>query len=277
MDGPLTDAGGTSLVTYRDFVAAFRQLGLERGNRVLVHASLSAFGEVAGGPDAIVGALLETFDCVVMPAFTLRTLIVPPIGPADNALDYENDGGNNQDAEFWRRDLPADREIGAVAESLRLHPDSRRSIHPALSFSGVGAEKYLEQQTIGDPLAPIGALADDDGDVLLLGVEHRANVALHYAEQKADRRQFVRWALTGEGVVECRNFPGCSDGFHVLRQRLSGVVRTAQVGPGSVHAVPLRDLVHVVVGWIREDPTALLCDRPSCKRCRVVRQSVRVS
>lgn len=264
------------MVTYREFVAAFRRLGLDRGNRVLVHASLSAFGEVVGGADAIVGALLETFESVLMPAFTRRTLVVPPVGPADNALDYDTDGRHNVEAEFWRLDLPADREIGAVAEALRLHPDSRRSIHPALSFAGVSAEKYLEQQTLEDPLAPVGALADDDGDVLLLGVDHRVNVALHYAERKAGRRQFVRWALTREGVVECPNFPGCSDGFHALRRRLDGVGRWAEVGPGTIHAVPLRDLVHLAVGWIREEPTALLCDRPSCKRCQIVRQSVRV-
>lgn len=276
MEGPLKAEGGKPLVTYREFVAAFRRLGLDRGNRVLVHASLSAFGEVVGGADAIVGALLETFESVVMPSFTLRTLIVPPVGPPDNALDYD-DGADNREAEFWRPDLPADRDIGAVAEALRLHPDARRSIHPALSFVGVGAEKYLEQQSLEDPLAPVGALAEDDGDVLLLGVNHRVNVALHFAEQKAGRRQFIRWALTDEGVVECPNFPGCSDGFYAFRQRLEGVGRWAEVGPGTVQAVPLRDLVHLVVGWIRQEPTALLCDRPSCKRCEVVRQSVRVS
>lgn len=265
------------MITYRDFVSAFRRLGLDRGNRVLAHASLSAFGEVAGGAEAVVGAMVSTFDTVMMPAFTFRTMVIPAVGPEDNALDYESGRQGSREAEFWHPDLPPDRDVGAVAKALRLHPEAQRSSHPVLSFSGVGAQKYLETQTLEEPLAPIGALADDDGDVLLLGVDHRVNTAVHYAERKAGRRRFVRWALTASGVLECPNFPGCSDGFYVLRERVGGVRRQVDLGPGTVEAIPLRDLVHIVTGWIREDPTALLCDRPACRRCRAVRESVRVT
>ncbi|MDX1601127.1 MAG: AAC(3) family N-acetyltransferase [Anaerolineales bacterium] len=264
------------MITYRDFVSAFRRLGLDRGNRVLAHASLSAFGEVVGGAEAVVGAMVSTFDTVIMPAFTTRTMIVPPVGPENNALDYDAGGQNTAHAEFWDLDLPPDRDVGAVAHALRLHPEAQRSSHPILSFSGVGAQKYLEAQTVENPLAPIGALADDDGDVLLLGVDHRVNIAAHYAEQKAGRRQFVRWALTSAGILECQNYPGCSDGFYVLNDRLSGVRRRVDLGHGVVESVPLRDLIHIVTGWIREDPTAMLCDRPSCRHCQAVRQSVQV-
>lgn len=264
------------MVTYRDFVAAFRDLGLGRGNRVLAHASLSAFGEVVGGAEAVVGAMVSTFDAVMMPAFTSGTMVVPPVGPDDNALDYERDRTQEPVAEFWHPNLEADRDIGAVAEALRLHPEASRSSHPLLSFAGVGAQEELELQSLEDPLAPIGALADKDGDVLLLGVDQRVNVAVHYAEQKAGRRQFVRWSLTPEGVLECPNIPGCSDGFHTLTKRLTGVRRRTDLGHGTIEAVPLRDLIHIVTGWIREEPRALLCDRPSCRRCKVVRQSVGV-
>lgn len=264
------------MISYRDFVTAFRRLGLDRGNRVLAHASVSAFGEVVGGAEAIVGAMLGTFDTVMMPAFTLRTMVVPPVGPENNALDYQARHEKSEQAEFWQPNLPTDRDVGRVAEALRLHPEAGRSSHPMLSFTGVGAQKYLQLQTVADPLAPVGALADDDGDLLLLGVDHRVNVAVHYAEQKAGRRQFVRWALTQSGVAECPHFPGCSDGFYALRERLSGVRRVVDVGHGTVEAVPLRDMIHVVTGWIRQEPTALLCDRPSCRRCQAVRQSVRV-
>lgn len=264
------------MITYRDFVSAFRRLGLDQGNRVLAHASLSAFGEVVGGAEAVVGAMVSAIDTVIMPAFTTRTMVVPPVGPENNALDYETRGHNSVEAEFWHPDLSPDRDVGAVAQALRLHPEARRSSHPILSFTGIGAQKYLEAQTLKDPMAPIGELADDDGDVLLLGVDHRVNIAAHYAEQKAGRRQFVRWALTSAGIQECPSYPGCSDGFYVLSERLSGVRRRVDLGHGVVEAVPLRDLIHIVTGWIREDPTALLCDRPSCRRCQAVRQSVQV-
>lgn len=260
------------MVTYRDLVAGFRRLGLRENSHVIAHASLSAFGEVIGGAETVVGALVGTFESVVMPAFTLRTMVTPPVGPEANALAYGGDFERNELAEFYRPALPADRAMGVVAESLRLHPEASRSHHPILSFAGVNAQSALEAQTLEEPLGLVGAMAEADGDVLLLGVDHRANASLHYAERLAGRRQFTRWALTPSGVVECPNVPGCADGFNAIAPRLAGIRRQVTIGAASVQALPLRDLLHLAVGWIREEPHALLCQRPNCQRCRAVRE-----
>ncbi len=262
------------MVTYRDLVIGLRELDLGSESRVIAHASLSAFGEVAGGAATVVGALATSFERVIMPTFTYRTMIIPEVGPPDNAIDYSKGEALNRKAEFWRPDFPADRLMGAVAEGLRRHPQASRSTHPILSFAGIHAEEALEIQSLESPLAPIGAMADLDADVLLLGVDHTKNTSLHYAEKLAGRKQFVRWALTPEGVVTCPGWPGCSDGFQAITARLSGVARRARIGSARVETVPLRDLIHTAVGWIREDPRALLCDRIGCERCREVRASV---
>lgn len=265
------------MTTYRDFVSAFRRLGLGEGSRVLVHGSLSAFGEVMGGADTVVGAMVGTFETVMMPAFTFRTMVVPPVGPPNNAVSYQQEPGQNEMADFFKPDLPADRSIGVLAETLRQHPEAERSHHPILSFTGVNAERYLEVQTLEEPLAPIGQLADADGDVLLLGVDHRSDCAIYYAERQAGRHRFTRWALTPDGVVECPNMPGCPDGFRRINERLSGIRRRTELGQARLEAVPLRDLIHLTSGWIRQEPMALLCDRPSCPRCSAVRAVVEVS
>jgi aminoglycoside 3-N-acetyltransferase len=264
------------MISYRDFVSAFRELGLGQGSRVLAHASLSAFGEVVGGAETVVGAMVGTLETVMMPAFTFRTMVVPQLGPADNALNYEQEPGQNELAEIFHPDLPADRAVGAVAEKLRQQPEASRSYHPILSFSGIHAERFLEVQTLDDPLAPIGQLADADGDLLLLGVDHQSDWAIHYAEQQAGRHTFTRWALTRRGVVECPNVPGCPDGFRKIGERLSGIRRRTQLGEAWLEAVPLRDLIHTASAWIRQEPLALLCDRPSCPRCSAVRSVVAV-
>lgn len=264
------------MVTYRDLVSAFRRLGLGPQSHVIAHASLSAFGEVVGSSETIVGAMVATFESVTMPTFTTRTMIVPPVGPPDNAIDYQADAANNDIASIYRPDMPADRSMGIVAETLRLHPDARRSMHPILSFSGVNSEPFLETQSIEEPLAPIGALAEADADVLLLGVDQRANVSIHYAEQQVGRRTFVRWALTPDGVQRCPKWLGCSDGLGAIGPRLAGISRSIHVGPAKVQVIPLRDLVHLVTSWLREEPLALLCDRPSCARCAAVRASIPV-
>jgi aminoglycoside 3-N-acetyltransferase len=264
------------MLTYRDFTRAFEELGLGSHSLVIVHASIASFEEVAGGADTVVGSLLSTCGTVITPAFTYRTMVMPPVGPPDNAIDYGSADEENLAAEFYRLDMPADVAMGVVAETLRQHSMAKRSDHPLLSFSGVNAEEALQSQTLEDPLTPIGWLAEYDGDVLLLGVGHTVNTSLHFAEKKAGRKQFLRWALTPQGVVACPGWPGCSDGFQAITPRLEGVVRRVEFGGSAAEVVPLRDLIHIAVSWIHEDPRALLCDRLGCERCASVRASVRV-
>ena len=77
--------------------------------------------------------------------------------------------------------MPADTLMGVVPETLRRWPEARRSMHPILSFTGIRAEKILGTQTIEDPFAPIRALVELDGWVLLLGVDHTTNTSIHFA------------------------------------------------------------------------------------------------
>ncbi len=261
------------MVSYRDFVAAFRDLGMGTQSRVIAHASLSAFGQVAGGAQTLIGALLATCETVCMPSFTYNTMIIPPVGPPDNAMNYDLSLTLNPTAEIFSRKMPVDPTLGVVAEAFRRHPQSRRSNHPILSFSGVNAQAALAAQSLEEPLAPIGWLAEQDGDVLLLGVGHTANTSLHYAEMLAGRRQFTRWALTRQGTVTCPGFPGCSAGFEAIESRLRGVARKVELGSGVIQYIPLRDLINVATGWLRTDPLAMLCKHKECRRCQTIRDA----
>jgi aminoglycoside 3-N-acetyltransferase len=261
------------MISYRDFVAAFRDLGLGTQSRVIAHASLSAFGQVSGGAQTLIGALLATNESVCMPSFTYRTMIIPPVGPADNAIDYNRGAAMNPMAEIFSTKMPVDPVLGVVAEAFRNHPESRRSNHPILSFSGVNADPGLAAQSLEEPLAPIGWLAEQDGDVLLIGTNHTANTSLHYAEKVGGRRQFTRWALTRQGTVCCPDFPGCSACFQEIRPRLRGVVRRVQLGPGLIECVPIRDLVNITTGWLRAEPLAMLCIQEHCRLCSAIRNA----
>ena len=152
-----------------------------------------------------------------------------------------------------------------------------RSSHPILSFAGLGADEMLETQTIEEPFAPIDALAKAGGDGGILGSDPPANVALHLAERRAGRKQFIRWALTPQGVVECPGFPGCSRGFGVLDGKLTGVVQSGKIGSFPIARIPLRDLLNTASAWIREDPQALLCENQNCPFCTAVRRFNRTS
>jgi aminoglycoside 3-N-acetyltransferase len=246
--------------------------GLDIGRApVIVHASLKAFGQVEGGAETVVAALLETFEIILAPVFTYKTMITPRVGPADNGLIYGSDGNRNRMAEFFDSSMPADKLMGIIPETLRRHPGARRSNHPILSFTGVNAERFLTAQTLTEPLAPLMALAEADGWVVLLGVDHTTNTSIHCAERLAGRRTFVRWALTPQGVVECPNFPGCSAGFQAIARDLEKDTRQATIGETTVQAVQLKTLFPAVIRRIEEDPLALLCQQEDCGRCNQIR------
>ena len=265
------------MLTYRDLITGLRGLDIASDRPVIVHASLSAFGEVHGGADTVVGGLISSFDSIVMPVFTYKTMLTPELGPADNAILYGSGKETNKLAEIYDPGMPADTMMGSVAETLRKHPNARRSAHPILSFAGVNAEPYLDAQTIEAPLLPIQKLIDDEGWVLLMGVDQTVNTSIHYCERLVGRKQFTRWALTSGGVVTCPAFPGCSDGFEAITPLLGEVARRVRLGAGMIQAIPLVNLVDAVHAMIKGNPVALLCERESCPRCSAVRASVALS
>ena len=272
-------ANPTQIVTYRDLIRGLRQLDLPRPAAVIAHASLSAFGQVNGGASTVIGALLSCVDTLIMPTFTFKTELIPEVGPKNNGLIYGSGKDTNRMAEFYTPQMPADTLMGVVAETLRLMPAAKRSSHPILSFSGINATAALQSQTLQDPLAPIGFLAEQNGWVLLLGVDHSVNTSIHYGEKLAGRKQFLRWAITPDGANKCRaqecpSYPGCSDGFQAISPRLDEVSRRVVIGQAVVQAIPLIELLSAVQATLAEDPLALLCGRVDCARCISVRIEV---
>lgn len=255
---------------YTDLLAAFQALRLQDAP-VIAHASLRPFGFIEGGAEAVLDSMLACFAGVIMPTFTYRTEIIPDVGPPNNGITYGSGQAQNRLAEPFHPGMPADRMMGILAETLRSHPSATRTAHPILSFAGIRADSILFSQTLYEPLAPVEALAELDGWAVLINVDHTVNTSIHYAEKLAGRKQFVRWALSGDRVVECPNYPGDSMGFHALEPHLAYEARRVQVGDGFVEAVPLQGLFEVVQELIKKDPLALLCERIDCERCNGLR------
>ncbi len=262
-------------ITHREIVLALRELGLNRDSDVIAHISLSAFGHVRGGAESMLGALLAVCGTVILPAFTYQTMVCPEVGPPNNACVYGNHAEENSRAVMFTPDLPADRGMGQVAEVLRRRPGTLRSAHPALSFAGVGAhaKAILDAQSLENPLGPLEWLHDHGGDVLLLGVDHRVNTAIHLAEKLAGRKQFIRWAVGVDRAFRLPGFPGCSNGFNVIAGKLAWITHQATLGTATLQRLPVKGLVQVARQIISTDPLALLCDDPACERCNAVRQS----
>jgi aminoglycoside 3-N-acetyltransferase len=262
------------MVSFREIELGLRGLNINSQTPVIVHSSLSAFGDVAGGAETVLGALMRSYHAIMMPSFTYKTMITPAVGPEHNGIVYGSGRQNNLMAEFFQPNMPADRLMGTISEALRLRPQSQRSKHPILSFCGIHVDEALNKQSLFQPLAPIQELANQQAWVILIGVDQSVNTSLHLAERLSGRQQFTRWALTPQGIQECPNFPGCSDGFNAIEPYLSTIKRSLQIGKATVEAFPLLQMLDISLELLRKMPTALLCEMTGCERCHAVREVV---
>lgn len=261
------------MLGFAELKHAFDELGLA-DKPVIVHASLKKFGTIQGWAETVTQALLSSFKGVIVPAFTYKPMVTPGVGPPNNGITYGSDRDGNKMAERFSPYMPPDKMMGSLPNALVHDKDAVRTSHPILSFAGIRADKYLTAQTLFNPLAPIGALAEDDGWVVLLNVDHSVNTSIHYGEKLAGRRQFVRWALLADRIVECPGFPGDSSGFTAIEEHILPHTRRVDLDNGAfIQAVPLKRLLDVTVELIKKDPLALLCQRTDCERCNAVRNT----
>jgi aminoglycoside 3-N-acetyltransferase len=112
------------VVTREQIVAALRAAGVGAGEGVFFQGSMSAFGEIEGGPQAVQDALDEVTGpdaLVAMPAFPFQ----------GSVLEYLRG-----DPCFDVRSTPS--AMGSVSERFRRLPDAVRSLHPTHSVAARG-------------------------------------------------------------------------------------------------------------------------------------------
>lgn len=258
------------MLTYDELKSAFEDLNIA-DRPVIAHASLRRFGEVEGGAGTVLHALMDSTSGLIMPTFTYNTMVTPEVGPPNNGITYGSNRDNNRRAEPFQITMPPDKMIGILPWMLLQQESAIRTAHPILSFGGLGVDNALATQTLYEPLAPIGALAEQNGWVVLINVDHSVNTSIHYAEKLAGRRQFIRWALVENRVVECPGYPGDSSGFQAIEEYIEPDTRRVEIGTGFIQALPLKMLFNAVKELIVRDRLALLCEREDCERCNAVR------
>ena len=167
-----------------------RSLGLSADDTVMVHASVRAVGEIAGGPDEIHLAIKD----VITPTGTLMMYASCP-----RYVDEVGRGNLSpaQEAELLEK-LPAfdpetarsARDNGALVELLRTWPGSRVNPHVVRFVAwGKHAEDLFALQPWDYAFGRGSALErflELDGKLLLLGCDHDTVTFLHYVEHVAD-------------------------------------------------------------------------------------------
>ncbi|QLH83592.1 aminoglycoside N(3)-acetyltransferase [Halosimplex pelagicum] len=191
-------------VTVSTLVDDLRALGVEPGETLLVHASLSALGWVCGDAQAVVDALRRAVTesgTLVMPAHTGQ-YTDPAVWSNPPVPDDWVETVREERPPFRPESTPT-RGMGAVAECFRGYPDTVRSRHPTVSFAawGAGAEAVVADHAYDEGLgeeSPLAEVYDRDGRVLMLGTGYDTNTSIHLAEYRAD---FPKERTTGEAPV----------------------------------------------------------------------------
>lgn len=241
-----------------------RALGLERGQRVVVHSSLRAVGPVEGGPDAVADALVDVLGpggLLVAPTFTYDTVRFDPLSTPGRT--------------------------GALGESLRRREGAIRSLHPSHSLVAVGRGASAlcaahEERPATDVDTPLDRLAGSGGHVLLLGVGHISNTTMHVGEFHANVPYLEipfsdEWPRAHEIIiegapplrVEYDRFPGCSRTFGIVERGLREreAIRDGRVGSAQCQFVKGTAVIDATLDLLQRDANALLCTEGTCYRC----------
>ena len=170
--------------------ADFRALGVRPGDVVMLHASVRAVGEVAGGPDEIHLALKDALsDAGTLLMYAGCPRYVDEVGRGNLTPDEEREVLEKLPA-FDAATARSARDHGVLVEFLRTYPGSRVNPHPARFVSWGAQTEYLFSAqpwnyAFGHDSA-LERLVALDGKVLLLGCDHDTVTFLHYAEHIAD-------------------------------------------------------------------------------------------
>jgi aminoglycoside 3-N-acetyltransferase len=179
-----------AMYSRRQLTEGFRELGVEPGDTVMLHASVRAVGEILGGPDQIHPALKD--------ALTTEGTLMMYVGCPRY---YDEVGRGNltpgQEKEILEKLPPfdpltarADRSNGTLVEFLRTSPGSRVNPHVA-RFVVWG--RQVDYVISGQPWnyafgldSPLDRFLKLNGKILPLGSDHDAVTFLHYVEHIAD-------------------------------------------------------------------------------------------
>jgi aminoglycoside 3-N-acetyltransferase len=263
------------MISYHDIVGALKTMGLTRKTPTIAHIDPSLRKKIKGGSATLMGALLSKIDNIMLPAFTYSTMVIPEDGPENNYIEYGKGSTENLDASIFSHKLPSELGNQPEIDFLKSFPGSYRSSHPIFSFYGLGLDSVLLDHSPQNPYLPIRKLMGIGGWIGLFGTEASQNFSIHYAEFLAGRKQFLRWAVSPDGIIECPNFPGCPNGFHKLTYYLQDEMREIEVENIKFSAVKMSVLVNSAVALLKEDPFALLCNDLQCARCNLVRAAIK--
>jgi aminoglycoside 3-N-acetyltransferase len=256
------------LYTQRQLADALRELGVEAGQTVMLHASVKAVGRVMGGPNAIIQAVLD--------ALTPDGTLMMYVGWND-IPDFVGELPPDERQRYYDEHPPFDpataravRDHSILAEFFRTWPGIRRSLNAEASMAALGAQAdWITRDHPSDygygAESPLAKLVEAGGKVLMLGAPLDTITLLHYAENRAKLRHkgIVRYQYPvlrdGQKVwIDVEDFytgdPHDDYSFEQIAQEYlaAGKGRHGKVGDADTYLFDAADLVRYAIAWLEE-------------------------
>lgn len=170
-------------ISKEQLIQDFIDCGIQKGDSVLVHSSLSKIGYLKNGPKDLVDALLFVVG-------ETGNVLMPNSPNAEYQLNYVQ-----KNALFDVQNSCS--KLGAISEYFRLLPGAKRSAHPTEPVSCVGPDAdYYTQTHFGEKTpytkkSPFYKLTEQKGKILYIGVTlANAGTSLHLLEDSISNFKF---------------------------------------------------------------------------------------
>ncbi len=229
-----------------------RDIGLKRGDIVILHSSLSSIGHVKGGADTVINAFLETIG-------EAGTLVVPVFD-----------------------------KLGIITETLKQRPNAIVSDCPLGTVAAIGADAeficrdHWRAATVHGHGTPYLKIAELGGYVCLLGVDQDRNTTMHTVEALLELpylNDISAKVDTSDGKHEAtwKYYPGPHRDFIGLDRKLldGGIMRVGKIGNAVTRLMKSRELIEFLTKIGTENPAFCLCDNPNCADCVKQRAALR--
>lgn len=246
-----------AVVTRDGIAAGFRELGLRRGDVMLLHSSLRSFGKVEGGADAVIDGVLDVLGgegTLVVPTLTGHRDLMPANPPHIDLRTHP----------CW---------TGRIPETLRRREGAVRSTHPTHSCSAVGAraEEITDRHYISPTpcgiTSPYFRVAVFGGYIVMAGctlsvcttfhtVEELANVDYHLQREVTRATCIDRHGCLVETPCRLHSYAGPERDFPVLEPILleKGLMSIGRVGLSTVRVIRAMGLIETALDKVRFDP-----------------------
>lgn len=161
------------MFTKNDIINDLKTIGIKPSDTLMVHSSMKAIGEVEGGADTVLDALIE---------YMKEGLLILPTHTWKQTNETYNVYNPKTEPSC----------VGILTNLFLKRPGVIRSLHPTHSVAAIGKDaiEYTTGEEQWDTPCPRhgcwGKLYDRKAKILLLGCDLRRNTFLHSVEEWSD-------------------------------------------------------------------------------------------